>query len=443
METKSNKSTALVLSAIRSDAEYKQLTDAINLQRRSRPKPVVVSGLCEGAGDALTSALIEDMPGGCPALILCPDEKTARRMRESLTAFGLRVAHYPNRDLNMYNISASREFEQARLSLLVALRRGELDAVVTAPEAALSYTIPQGVLAENLIRVSIDGEISPSELVSRLISAGYTRSSLAEGAGQFAQRGGIVDICYWGEGVTSALRIEFFGDEIDRMGYYDIATQRVTENVQSVLIPPAREIVADAEALRAIGRSIANLRKKSKDAHLSESLEGEASAIGLALSSGTEVRFLDKYISLVYPEKTTLLDYFSPMSLCVMRSAASAEDAFKGAVWHAEEQVKAVVESGSLESKYAEFSAPLEKWNAFTASHTTVMIDSLVQGLSGKAIGGLFGFRTKHALATSDNDELLREELEGLSKGGYRMILMAGDETKARSDIVWNHLMRP
>jgi transcription-repair coupling factor (superfamily II helicase) len=276
-------------------------------------------------------------------------------MRESLAAFGLRTAHFPNRDLNMYNISASREFEQARLSLLVSLRRGELDAVIAAPEAALSYTIPQGVLAENLIKISLDSEISPAELVNRLVSAGYIRSSLAEGAGQFAQRGGIVDICYFNAGVTSALRIEFFGDEIDRMGYYDIATQRVTENVKSVLIPPAREIVADEEALRAIKKSIANLRKKSKDAHLSESLESEASAIDLALSSGTEVRFLDKYISLIYPEKTTLLDYFSPMSLCLMRSAASADDAFKSAVWHSEEQVKSIIESGSLEAKYAEF----------------------------------------------------------------------------------------
>ena len=428
-----NKSTALVLSAIRSDAEYKQLYDAIDLQRRSRPKPVVVSGLCEGAGDALCAALLRDMPGGLPALVLCPDEKTARRMRESLSAFGLRTAHFPNRDLNMYNISASREFEQARLSLLVALRRGELDAVVAAPEAALSYTVPQGVLAESLINISLDGELSPAELVNRLVSAGYIRSSLAEGAGQFAQRGGIVDVCYFSAGVTNALRIEFFGDEIDRMGYYDPATQRVTENVKSVLIPPAREIVADADALRAIGRSIESLRKKSKDAHLSESLAGEAAAIELALSSGTEVRFLDKYISLVYPEKTTLLDYFSPMSLCLMRSAASAEDAFKGAVWHAEEQVKAIIESGSLEAKYAEFSAPIERWSAFTASHTTVMTDSLVQGLSGKALGGLFGFRSKHALATADNDELLREELEGLSKGGYRMILMAGDESRAKN----------
>ena len=428
-----NKSTELVLSAIRSDAEYKQLTDAVHLQRQSRPKPVVVSGLCEGAGDSLCAALLKDMPGGCPALVLCPDEKTARRMRECLSAFGLRAAHYPNRDLNMYNISASREFEQARLSLLVALSRGELDAVVTAPEAALSYTIPRSVLSENLINISLDSEISPAELVKRLVSAGYIRASLAEGAGQFAQRGGIVDICYFSAGVTSALRIEFFGDEIDRMGFYDIATQRVTDNVKSVLIPPAREIVADTEKLRAIGKSIAGLRKKSKDVHLSESLESEASAIELALSSGTEVRFLDKYISLIYPEKTTLLDYFSSMSLCLMRSAASAEDAFKGAVWHAEEQVKAIIESGSLEAKYAEFSAPLERWNAFTAANTTIMIDSLVQGLSGKALGGLFGFRTKHALATSDNDELLREELEGLSKGGYRMILMAGDENRAKN----------
>ena len=433
MNSTQNKSSGLLLSAIRSDAEYKQLSDAVDMQRRARPKPVVVSGLCEGAGDALCAALCDDMKGGRPLLVLCPDEKTARRMRDVLISFGLRSGYYPNRDLNMYNISASREFEQARLSLLVALRRGELDAVCTTPEAALSYTVPQGVLAENLIKISLDSELSPAELSRKLVSAGYIRSSLAEGAGQFAQRGGIVDICYSYSGETRAVRIEFFGDEIDRMGFYDTGTQRVTENAQNILIPPAREIVADEEKLLAIKKSIASLRKKSKDARLSESLESEASAIELALSSGTEVRFLDKYVSLIYPEKTTLLDYFSPMSLCIMRSAASADDAFKSAVWHAEEQVKAIVESGSLEAKYAEFSAPIERWNAFIASHTTVMVDSLVQGLSGKALGGLFGFRSKHALATADNDELLREELEGLSKGGYRMILMAGDEHKAKN----------
>ena len=433
MNSSQTSSSSLLLSALRSDAEYKQLLDAIDLQRRARPKPVVVSGLCEGAGDALCAALCDDLKGGRPVLVLCPDEKTARRMRDILSAFSLRTAYYPNRDLNMYNISASREFEQARLSLLVALRRGELDVVTTTPDAALSYTIPQGVLAENLINISLDSEIAPSELVSRLCSAGYVRSSLAEGAGQFAQRGGIVDICFTFAGVDRAVRIEFFGDEIDRMGYYDVATQRVTENAQSILIPPAREIVAETEDLHAIKKSIAALRKKSKDVRLSESLDSEATAIDIAISSGAEVRFLDKYVSLIYPEKTTLLDYFSPMSLCLMRSAASAEDAFKSAVWHSEEQVKSIVESGSLEAKYAEFSAPLEKWNSFTASHTTVMVDSLVQGLSGKALGGLFGFRSKHALATSDNDELLREELEGLSKGGYRMILMAGDENKAKN----------
>ena len=162
-----NKSSELVLSAIRSDAEYKQLLDAVNLQRRARPKPVVVSGLCEGAGDALCAALAGDLPGGRPVLILCPDEKTARRMRETVNAFGLRCAYYPNRDLNMYNISASREFEQARLSLLVALRRGELDVVTTTPEAALSYTIPQGVLAENLIRVGMDSGKSDKYLARR------------------------------------------------------------------------------------------------------------------------------------------------------------------------------------------------------------------------------------------------------------------------------------
>ncbi len=423
----------IILDAIRCDGEYSQLLDAIEAQRRGRPKPIVVSGLCEGAGDSIAAAICKDMPGGLPVLLLCPDEKTAKRMLSTLTSFSLRVAYFPMRDFNMYNISASREFEQQRLSALLALRLGELDAVITTPEAALSHTMPLSYITESTIRLSLDSEISPQELILSLLKAGYVRSSLAEGAGQFAQRGGIVDICFYRGGKVDAVRLEFFGDEIDRMGRYDTVTQRVVENVDKIIIPPAREIVADAEALDRIKHAIALQAKKCRDAKGRATLDGELSAITLYESSGSEIHFLDKYISLVYPENATIFDYFSSMSLCISRSAASIEDAFVAAEYRAEQASVAIVESGLLDGKHAVFSSPKSRYERFCAEHTTIMLDSLVQGLSGRALGGLFGFRTKHSLVAVDNDELLREELEGFSDSKYRIIIMAGDETRAKN----------
>ncbi|MBR4033589.1 MAG: transcription-repair coupling factor [Clostridia bacterium] len=431
----------ILTDCIRTDSEYRHLLEGLIRQRTSKqPLPIVAAGLCDGAADALTVSLVTDVGGrkSGGVLMVCADEKECVRTVALLKDFGLTAAHFPPRDLTFYNVTASHEFEYERLMVLSGILVGAYDAVVTTPDAALGYTIPPARLKDEMISLYADDMLDVEDFCRRLTAAGFARVDMTEGAGQFARRGGIIDIyppyavydMGDGERVGSyPVRIELFGDEIDRMCIFDPETQRFSESVAGVRMTPAREVLTDEQTLEAVRRAISVQIKKVSEEQVKDELRGELEA----LQHSADVSFLDKYISLIYPEKTTLTDYFSPMSLCIMRSAASAEDAFKSAVWHSEEQVKSIVESGSLEAKYAEFSAPLEKWNNFTASHTTIMLDSLVQGLSGKALGGLFGFRTKHALSTSDNDELLREELEGLSKGGYRMILMAGDETKAKN----------
>ena len=90
-------------------------------------------------------------------------------------------------ELNMYNISASREFEQARLSLLVALRRGELDAVVAVPGDAVGYTMPPDILALSGFSISRGMEFDPTSLDAALLMLGYVKCEMTEAPGQYAR----------------------------------------------------------------------------------------------------------------------------------------------------------------------------------------------------------------------------------------------------------------
>ena len=80
--------------ALRADGEYRQLLDAIKAQRKSRPKPIMASGLCDGATDMLCAALVEDAVGALPVLMLCAEEKECVRTRDTLERFGLSAAFY-------------------------------------------------------------------------------------------------------------------------------------------------------------------------------------------------------------------------------------------------------------------------------------------------------------------------------------------------------------
>ena len=460
METAKQRS--IFTGAVRSDPEYRQLLEAVGVQRRANPKPVLVTGLCEGACDALCAALAEDIPGGRPVLVVCPEEKECLRLASICTVLGLRAAFYPVRDLNFYNMTASREFEHNRLGILFGITGGLFDVILTTPDAALGYTMPPSALSEHLITVSFEGSADAGAgaggaggveaLAMRLSAAGYIRadaassetlgrSGLVEGPGQFAVRGGIVDVYAPSMrivradgsrgGGSFALRIEFFGDEIDRMGLFDTATQRVTEQIRSATLAPARELLAGRDELEEIEAAVRLLRRRTKDQRVMDELDGELSAIGTALESGSEVRFLDKYISLVYSEKTCLLDYFSPMTLCLIRGNAAVNDRLKAAEWHAAKEAEEMVTSGVIAGKYAEYNAPSSALSNFVSKHTTVLLDSLMQGMSGAELGGLYGFRTKHALSCAGNDMLLREELENYFKSGCRVVIMAGSEASA------------
>ncbi len=434
---------SILTAGIRMDPEYKQLLRTAEQDFRSNPLPILASGLCDGASDALIVSLLEDsvpFRNGC-ALLICPEEKDCVRLAGTLERFGLRTGFYTARDLTFYNMTASHEYEHERLKLLTGLQNGDYDAVITTPDAALGYTVPPDVLRNNSITVHSDRELDPQAFAAKLTAAGYARVDLVDSPGQFAMRGGILDVFppYGtfldsdGDAVNGAyaLRIELFGEEIDRMGLFEPDTQRMTQSVESAEFPPARELLCDAPALERLKKAIASQFRSSKNEQAIEELIRERAAVDAASENGTEIHFLDKYVTLVYENRACLLDYFEGKRLVLLRGTNAVRDRLQAAEWHLNQTVTELMEGGTIASKYAEYSKPASFLEGFLASNVTVHVDSIAHHLSDKRLAGLFGFRTRHTVSYADNEALFAEDLQGYVQNGYRVLVLAENEPSA------------
>ena len=146
----------------------------------------------------------------------------------------------PGRDLTLYDAAVvSRSWEQKRLRQLYDLAQGKTPVQILSWEALSLRTIPKNTLLEAAFSMTVGREYPVGDLVSRLLQLGYSRCAMVEGVGQFALRGGILDI--FSPGQDQPFRCEFFGDELDTMGFFDPQTQRRSENADSVTILPVAE----------------------------------------------------------------------------------------------------------------------------------------------------------------------------------------------------------
>lgn len=102
----------------------------------------------------------------------------------------------------------------------------------------MQRTIPPDMLADRTIKLSRETSVQLPDLISRLIAAGYTRCDKVESPSQFSVRGSIADIFPVQEKMP--VRMELWDDEIDSFAYFDPETQRRTEQIDELIIPPRR-----------------------------------------------------------------------------------------------------------------------------------------------------------------------------------------------------------
>lgn len=113
--------------------------------------------------------------------------------------------------------------------------------IIASARAVMTRTLPRREFIKNTISIKPGKVISPEKLTRHCVKIGYEPSNIVVTAGQFARRGGILDI--WPPAEQSPLRIEFFGDEVDTIREFDPGTQRTKRSIDHFTITPAREFI--------------------------------------------------------------------------------------------------------------------------------------------------------------------------------------------------------
>ena len=199
----------------------------------------------------LLAALLEDDRGLAdrPALLVSADDRSARDLAADLRAYlaPRRVRYYPSRGTGYAShITPPPHLVGLRIDALDALA-SEADAVVVASAVALAETVPDASLRPAGFAISRGEEIELGAVAEDLVAAGYERVEQVEERGQFAVRGGILDVYPATE--ERAVRIELFGDEVESMRWFSTFTQRSLGEAERVELAPAAELDAEHREL--------------------------------------------------------------------------------------------------------------------------------------------------------------------------------------------------
>ncbi|MEA3048590.1 MAG: hypothetical protein QOG84_426 [Sphingomonadales bacterium] len=292
-----------------------------DLQRiLSAKSPMTLAGAPAGFLPWLAADLARAAKGR--AVFVAPDEAAMRALADAAGYFApeLEVLAFPAWDCLPYDRSSpSLRSTAERLATLHALQRkaDKPQLLVTTVNAATQRTLTPFRIRQLVARLAPGERIDLDRLAALLLANGYQRTDAVADAGEFAVRGGIVDLFPSGE--SEGLRLDFFGDEIESVRRFDPGTQRTTGRADAgFTLLPASETLLDEESVK---RFRARYREKFGATATGDPLYQ-------AVSDGRRLAGIDHWLPLFEERLATLFDHLSPDDL-IVRDAhdAGAADA--------------------------------------------------------------------------------------------------------------------
>ena len=264
-------------------------------------------------------------------LVVTGTDLTAERYASLIRSYGAPADLFLTRETPLTYVEARSSTSAAgRIAALSNLALGKRSVVVASAPALMQRIAPKEAFASQIRTVKIGDVLPPQDLIRDLILAGYVREDLAEGPGQTAARGDIVDVFPPGE--EFPVRIEFFGDEVDQIRLFDPETQRGTKQISEIRIPPVYEVPQTPERIREAAERIRNAR--GFDSVLFQWDQGTACAGGETL------------LPLLYPEAETLFDYLPEDPVIVLSEEIQIEEALRTEQARFHETVTGMLERG-------------------------------------------------------------------------------------------------
>ena len=307
----------------------------------------------------------------------------------------------------------------ARMTLLADLCASRPQVVVVPVAALRQYVIPCERFRAETLALAAGDEPGWEALQARLFRLGYSRVDVVSAAGEFAVRGGILDV--FPATADRPVRLEFFGDTLESLRPFEIASQRSDDTIDRVTIVPWLEILRD-DALR---ENV--LRRAAGETNVT-------SAVRAFLAAGNDVP--EPWIGLAYDERATLLDYLDARAVVVLEEPgmlATIDRSLEDERSRATDVLLAGVESGELsvhddevgEALVAELAFPYPRLAAHGAALAARRVLIVTGGIETDDVPWLPRAAEGHALETHPG-ELFSRQIERFLEA-VRAWIAAGD----------------
>ena len=365
-----------------------------------------------------------------PLFVVCPDETAAESFKRDLEQFLQEpVQTLFSRDLNLYAADGvSHQAEQRRIKTLFSMATEQGQAVVCTVGGLLLRTMPPEAFAKSSLLLE-DGKLCPPEEAEKaLLSCGYKRTSQVEGPGQYSRRGGILD--FFSPFYESPVRCEFWGDEINSMGFFDTDSQRKTEVLDKCLILPAREILPSLSETEKLPQVLAELQKsaaKHGNGKLAETLRQDAER----LSESGELAAGDRYMALLFPKLFTAVDFIPQDALVFLDQPAKLSEAAAAVLKQHSEDVNILLESGLLYGRLAQFYMSWEAAGQALGEFALLMSDSFTTGRYPVEPKSIISAMVKQLPSYGGSAETAAEDVLHYTQKKYSVVVLAADKRRA------------
>ena len=386
-------------------------------------QPLTLAQVARGAQPLVMADLARASSGR--AVFIAPDDAAMRGVVDAATFFApeLEVIEFPAWDSLPYDrASPALSISAKRLAALHRLQAGKAKAqlVVTTANAVLQRVLTPFRIRESVREFKPGAEIGRESLGALLQRQGYGRTDTVIDKGEYAVRGSIVDI--FPSGMDEALRLDFFGDELESLRTFDPNTQMSTGRLDSHLLLPASEALLDDD-------SIKRFRSRYREMFGANATQDP---LYEAVSEGRRLAGMEHWLPLFEDKLATLFDHLGKDDLVVIDQAAlAAADERVKDISDYHDQRKAI--TGQAKGNYRPLAPDAlylsdtefrEALAAAPAHRATAFDEPESDGVVG------FGFRSGRDFAPErargDNVyPILAEHLAKLAKDGKRPLLAA------------------
>ena len=387
------------------------------------------------------------------ALFITFNEMQARRFYEDFSFFaGDKAILFPAKETIYYDVEAkSNDAIYKRIVALNRIIEGDYSVIITSVDAVSNKLVSKELYSNYILEIDNSSTIDIQQLIEYFATVGYERADIVEGKGQFAVRGGIIDIFTVDR--DEPIRIELFGDEIDSIRTFDALSQRSIGKLDKVKILPAKEIIcpvaARTDVIARIKQDLNNYISKLKGKKTTEFIKQVRTSIEYDIErfeSSFYFPGIDRYTSYILDKASSLSDYVSDELIAFMDEPERLSQRMDNVILENNELCKSLLEKGRILPQntdilfdYMSICGALDgkqKVHLNTILHGQQKMDGLAG--SGRGIE-TFSILSKQNSSYYGFSELLANDLKTWKSNGSKVLIMSG--TRSRGEKLRDNLL--